>query len=240
MLNLKSQVLIDGNGTKVGDINPGPNLTTPFISTPNQDPDSNYWPIWIHGPIHFQTPPSNSGLIMENFENNFISGDGLSWHNNSSNTNIGTGSVTYQEPLLRGAWANTAWLGTPNFPFWQIYAQEVWAQGGSYQQSDQRLKTNITDHPKALNKVMQLRPVVYDKVDLNENTPEEKRVVLNNNMKNQHGFLAQEILLVYPELVGVDKQGNYGINYTELISVLVKAMQEQQVQIDSLKQIIRK
>jgi len=232
---LDAQVLIDVNGTRVGDITPLPTLTTPFVSTPNQNALGNYWPIWLNGPIHFQAPPAQSGLIIENFENNFVSGDGLSWHNDPSITNIGSGTVTYQEPLLRGGWPNTAWLGTPSYPFWQIYAHEVWAQGGSYQQSDARLKTNIESQPKALNKLMELRPVVYDKIDINENTPEEKRTILNNNMKNQHGFLAQEILEVYPELVGVDNDGYYGVNYIELISIMIKAMQEQQAQIDSLK-----
>lgn len=85
---------------------------------------------------------------------------------------------------------------------------------------------------------MQIRPVVYDKIVINENTPEEKRKVINERNKNEHGFIAQELLQVYPELVVQDQNGYYGVKYEEMIAILVKAMQEQQAQIDSLKQVV--
>ena len=226
---LDAQVLIDVNGTRVGDITPLPTLTTPFVSTPNQTA-SNYWPVHVTGPIKFLMSPAQSDLIMENFTNNITSGGG-------------TGGTTFYEPMLRGQWANTAWLGSPSVPFWQVRTNELWVQGNQITSSDARFKQNITNHEKALNKVMQIRSVIYDKIVINENTPEEKRIVINERNKNEHGFIAQELMQVYPELAVQDQNGYYGVKYEEMIAILVKAMQELPIaigkaQIDSLKQIV--
>ena len=144
-------------------------------------------------------------------------------------------SITFNEPLLRGAHGNTAWLGNAGFPFWQVRTNELWVSGSQISSSDSRFKTNIKLEVGALSKLMQLKPVTYDKLDINENTPEEKKAIINERGKNQHGLIAQEVLAVFPELVVQNEEGYYGVKYQELISVLIKAMQEQQTQIDSLK-----
>ena len=225
--NITAQIIIDAPGTRIGDIGTSPALTTPYVSTPNQTGSGNYWPIWMTKGIHFRPQPALTGMMMENYNNNV----------GAVNTvgNATTAPVFYNEPMLRGAWGNTAWLGNSAFPFWQVHTQELWLAGNFVSSSDSRFKTNIKVEIGALSKLMQLKPVTYDKLDINENTPEEKKAIINERGKNQHGLIAQEVLAVFPELVVQNEEGYYGVKYQELISVLIKAMQEQQTQIDSLK-----
>ena len=102
--------------------------------------------------------------------------------------------------------------------------------------SDSTLKKNITNEPSVLEKLMLCRPVTYNLKRDSENTL-------------LHGFIAQEFENRFPELVstasGPDKifedvdnpyKGKKGISYTGLISVLVKAIQEQQAQIAALQE----
>lgn len=49
------------------------------------------------------------------------------------------------------------------------------------------------------------------------------------------GFMAQELLEVYPHLVRENASGYYSVNYVEMIPILTKAIQEQQKEIDALK-----
>ena len=59
---------------------------------------------------------------------------------------------------------------------------------------------------------------------------------LDEESKNEIGFLAQELKEVFPEIVFLDTTSNlYSISYTRLVPVLVEAIKEQQVQIEELK-----
>jgi hypothetical protein len=91
--------------------------------------------------------------------------------------------------------------------------------------SDSRLKENVEPLSAGLSEVLQLNPVTY-----NFKSDETKA--------NQVGLIAQEVLEVIPEVVGVpidETNGSYGINYAGLTPVLVKAIQEQQAMIEELK-----
>ena len=118
--------------------------------------------------------------------------------------------------------------------------RDVWATNGTIQTSDARLKKNILDLKYGLNSLMKLHPVTYNWKD---GVDDRTRI----------GFLAQDVLAVIPEVVYQGdnsnnskpeaKAGNgdaYGMNYSELIPVLVKAMQEQQKEIEALKQEIKR
>jgi len=57
------------------------------------------------------------------------------------------------------------------------------------------------------------------------------------------GFLAQELVDVIPEAVSIPEnpdEGLFGVDYTRLIPVLTKAIQEQQEQIEALKQEVER
>ncbi len=54
------------------------------------------------------------------------------------------------------------------------------------------------------------------------------------------GFIAQELKKVVPNVVvGNEATENLGVNYAELVPVLTKAIQEQQIQIRELKEELR-
>jgi len=53
--------------------------------------------------------------------------------------------------------------------------------------------------------------------------------------RTHFGFIAQELREVYPNLVYEDGQGFLGVNYVELIPVLVEAIKELKIEIDAIK-----
>jgi hypothetical protein len=100
-------------------------------------------------------------------------------------------------------------------------------KGGNYiSSSDARLKENIRGINYGLKEILLLKPVNFN---------------WKNNKKEDVGFIAQEVKKVIPELVnGVEgdlgKNEILGVNYSQMVSVLTKAIQEQQIQIEDLKQ----
>ena len=118
--------------------------------------------------------------------------------------------------------------------------------------SDRRLKQNIENETNALDRIMQLRPTTYE-------FNQEKYSFMNLDEGLNHGFIAQELEEVFPEMVTkaaqpltpsvevpegeevtIDENGaevfEYkSVNYTALIPVLTKAIQEQQVQLEAEK-----
>jgi hypothetical protein len=95
--------------------------------------------------------------------------------------------------------------------------------------SDQRLKENVRDLDTGLNSIMALQPRRFD---WKEGKGQDKKDVA--------GFIAQEFETVFPECVSTSKAGADGIEYKNinhetLIPTLVKAIQEQQAIIESLK-----
>jgi len=100
---------------------------------------------------------------------------------------------------------------------------------GSYStSSDARLKRDINPIKTALDKILVLNPSEYY---YKRNTDNNKKSV---------GFIAQELLQVFPELVSGEDEAFYAINYAGMSTFLVKAVQEQQVIIDAQKAEIDK
>ncbi len=115
---------------------------------------------------------------------------------------------------------------------------------GTYQSSDAKLKENINDEANAMSKLMLLRPVSYKFKQ--KDFPE-----LNLPKEFQHGLIAQEVEKVFPEMVGIaqdlkmDKNGQFvskgdikAVNYTMLIPLMIKALQEQQEKINNLEKML--
>jgi hypothetical protein len=113
---------------------------------------------------------------------------------------------------------------------------------GSYLPSDEKLKKNIVDYSGALDKLLKLKPKTYE-YDISENPG----MCLPTGQHS--GLIAQELELVLPnavkdvpvERVSTDStksdtvQYIKAINYTELVPMLIAAIQEQQKEIDALK-----
>lgn len=108
---------------------------------------------------------------------------------------------------------------------------------GTYLPSDEKLKENIQPLQNGLDKIMMLDVKTY-----NFKTAEFPELNLPNNM--QHGFTAQNLESVFPELVRLNPVKKEqpvefkAVNYTGLIPVLTEAIQEQQKIIDQLKERI--
>ena len=108
----------------------------------------------------------------------------------------------------------------------------VWSFNGMIQTSDARLKKNISPLTSSLEKLLALNPVSYQWKS-------------GEDTRSHLGFLAQELETVIPEAV-YKPTGNsetstdkYGVNYSTIIPVLVKAIQEQQQQIEDLKSRVK-
>jgi len=102
--------------------------------------------------------------------------------------------------------------------------------------SDGRLKTNRSELDYGLNVVKQLQPLKYFH---KASTKDENGAYVPLEEGNQDiGFIAQDVLSLIPEIVGVpenDETDLYSLDYTKLTPVLVKAIQEQQTIIEDLK-----
>jgi threonine dehydrogenase-like Zn-dependent dehydrogenase len=96
--------------------------------------------------------------------------------------------------------------------------------GGSITEtSAKRFKENIKTLDSQVGNIGKLNPVSFDWKD---------------GGKSDIGFIAEEVKEVYPDLVS-EKEGKIqGVQYTKLTAVLVKAIQDQQKQIDELKKEI--
>ena len=89
--------------------------------------------------------------------------------------------------------------------------------------SDARLK-NVLGKAKGLDIVNQLNPVHFE---------------WKETGKTQDGLIAQEVEPLIPESVSTNEQtGFYEMDYSKLVTPLIKAVQEQQEQIEELKQQI--
>jgi hypothetical protein len=98
----------------------------------------------------------------------------------------------------------------------------VWSFNGAIQTSDARLKTNIQPLAADMDQWMQLNPVQYQwKNDSSAN----KKI----------GLIAQELEKIVAEVVTGDKTtGSLGVNYAELMPVLISMIQQQQQQLAKL------
>jgi hypothetical protein len=117
----------------------------------------------------------------------------------------------------------------------------IWATDGTINTSDASLKENIQDLPYGLNEVMKLRPVSFTWKD-------------NNDGHKRIGLIAQQVKSVVPEVVRDwesrkdEKTGQIttapsaklGLQYNAIIPVLIKAIQDQQQEINDYKNRLEK
>lgn len=131
-------------------------------------------------------------------------------------------------------------LGNTSYFWGYLFAQNILYYYTPVQYSDSKLKSDITELDSSGSKLLKLRPVKYKMApQLNEGETIENIKGIDPNAKHI-GFLAQEVQLVFPELVTTDDKGTLGIKYMELIPILIKSFQEQQLVIDDLKLRIEK
>ena len=148
--------------------------------------------------------------------------------------------------------SNQVYLG--NTSVTQIIAQVT----GITAYSDGRIKENVKENVGGLSFIMALRPVTYNvnlhtenrllgiKTEMQKGYGPEAPDKYALEQTTQTGFIAQEVETAAKKAgyqfsglsVPKNNQGLYGINYTEFVVPLVKAMQEQQALIEKLQQQI--
>jgi len=136
---------------------------------------------------------------------------------NTSATNDGQGIAgrVYRYSSMAVYGHNTAggWAG--------YFLGDVYASGTIYGNviplSDARLKKDIKDLPYGLAQLLELHPVTY------------KWTKEGGDDRTQLGLIAQEVQKVVPEVVVAGQpSGMLSLNYTALLPVAIKAIQEQQ------------
>jgi flagellar biosynthesis chaperone FliJ len=170
-------------------------------------------------------------LIADDIE--FTPGDAYSW---IMDDNDGDPVFTTE---VEDAYYGWGYIGTSHDnQIYKIYSEYIYADGVQLT-SDERKKENIKDISGAVEKIKKLRSVKFDfKIDKPsfEKLTEKKQKSVLKSKKNRLGFLAQNMLDVYPELVEHEEKSDvYSINYSGMIPVLVQALKEQQAQIEELK-----
>ena len=183
--------------------------------------------------------PENNGLLnlgasayrWNLFANDANVGGALQF--GSRTIEAGSGMSLSVNANLDPAFDNTRYLGSSTRRW-----SQVWAADGTINTSDRNLKKDIQPLHYGLKDLLKMRPVSYHWKD--EHAGDDRRI----------GFIAQELQEVLPEVVRsrewvvTDAEkgtgewqpaARLGVAYSEIIPVLVAAMQEQQAQIEALK-----
>jgi hypothetical protein len=100
--------------------------------------------------------------------------------------------------------------------------------GGPY--SDVRLKHGIETLKGAIENIMKIEAVEYD---WNENLNYYEYFKTQEKL-HTIGLIAQNVRLYYPEVVRMNEDGYYSIDYTKLNAVLVEGIKEQSIFINNI------
>lgn len=151
------------------------------------------------------------------------------------------GTAELHPPKINGRYAG--------YFYGDTYVTGILTAGELTTLSDARYKSNIQQiNSTALTKIAALNPVQYTMVSGNaialanteqsDTTSTMTMTTSNEDLaranKIHYGLLAQEVKELYPELVHEDAAGVMSINYTELIPLLIQAVQDLSEQVSVL------
>jgi hypothetical protein len=127
--------------------------------------------------------------------------------------------AAYQERLFIDSITGNVGISTPS-PSYKLHVNgTAYATGAAGNLSDARHKKNVQSiDNNALDRILRLRPVSYEWIDPIDKGMEGKQL----------GFIAQEVETILPEVVITqdDEEKTKGLKSSEIIPVLVKAIQE--------------
>lgn len=98
-----------------------------------------------------------------------------------------------------------------------IFSGSVSANGGFFDTSDARVKTNVVEIDAS--KADAVRLVEFDRTDMEH---------------HGYGVIAQELEKVYPEMVNTDSEGFKSVNYNELAMVKIKYLEDKVARLEAL------
>lgn len=187
----------------------------------------------------------STGVVNQFVGLEWVRPSGSSWrmgHGNTGRFQIirGSGPSFSNPEVIVEAYNDSFYPGTTgtidlgnDFNRWET----VYAVNGVINTSDEREKTNIRNIKYGLNDVMKLRPVSFEWKS-------------NAEAGTKLGLIAQELKEVVSEVVVLgdgklssdtpettsNQESRYGVYYSDLIPVLIKAIQEQQQMIGELRE----
>jgi hypothetical protein len=235
-----------GIGAKASQTNSSGNANTAIgFAALNKNTTSNNTSVGYEALFNTSSGSNNTalggtaGMANTTGSNNVYVGYGANCNANNYSNSIAIGqgaSITASNFAIIGNLSTTSIGG--------------WANWTNY--SDQRVKKDVQENVPGLAFIKKLRPVTYhyntDLVVSMMNIPDSLRLPDFESAKSKilyTGFIAQEVeqaaLDLNYDFSGIYKpsdNGLHGLRYAEFVAPLVKAVQEQQAQLDSLKQIL--
>jgi hypothetical protein len=211
-----------------------------------------------YGDVGIGTAPSSSyKLTVRTTDNGYAGYFSNSRATTSSNYAIYANAQDATGSFNIGVYARASGAATTNYGLygyatgggtnWALYSLgPAYSSTGTWTGSDERLKTNIKSFNGAIEKLTQIDIKTY-------NFKTEEYKYLNFPSTKQYGVIAQNLEKVFPEMVLEsehfipNENGNMtdqtvsfkAVNYTQLIPVLIKAVQEQQKMIEELQKEIQ-
>ena len=143
---------------------------------------------------------------------------GMSFYDNASTGHVFAVNNTWNSPATGSNYVIYTSQGTKSFYLNYANSSGVWSIS-----SDVTLKKNIVPITSQLSNILALNPVSY-----RWKTQEDTDIP-------SMGFIAQDYQQVYPNDVSTDDKGILSANFGSLFPYLVKAIQEQQTEINALK-----
>lgn len=217
-----------------------------------------------YGALEFSTTGSQNTAVgrstlvsVTTADNNTAIGyDALRGSTNITGSNTAVGASAYSSS---NNFSNSAGFGFDAEPTASNYIRvgnasvtDIGGQVGWTTISDGRFKLNVQENVPGLDLIKKLRPVTYtwdmDALAEFEGTPEENRLKESEAAKAkviESGFIAQEVAEAAEEL-GYDFNGvrmpandkdPYALRYANFVTPMVKAIQEQQKQIEEGQQV---
>jgi uncharacterized protein YqkB len=157
---------------------------------------------------------------------------------NSGNVGIGTGSPLALLNVMGTVRINSASAPDANYYLQLENSSSQKAKANAWDTySDSRIKTNRQPIINAIDKINLLNPTYYNQHD--SYVEDDLLNIDYNNSYKSLGFIAQEVYEVIPEAVNMGTTNElWAMDYTKLIPILTKAIQEQQALIKALEQRI--
>jgi len=220
-----------------GDYNTASGAYSLSANTIGYENDASGWKALYSNTEGYQNTASGSGALLSNTFGNHNTAIGayalFSNITGDNNTAIGNLADVASSDLTNATAIgyratvtsnNTMQLGNSSLAMVKTNG-DMTVGSAYYVASDRRLKKNIVDTRRGLNTILELHPVDYQ---------------MKSNDSERIGFIAQELRLIVPEVVSgiegdLDKGETLRIAYTNLIPVLTKAIQEQQMVIKQLQ-----
>ena len=193
---------------------------------------------------------SNTAIGIESLVNNTIGYENVAIGANAGgNLRSGSRCILIGTTVHAPNDQSSGILSIGNIMLGDLISGDIIISGELAENSDERLKENVSDVQDGLDCVKKIRPVKYTRKEIPdpvfEKDKDGKDIIPDpapqggqrGSNKVHYGLIAQEVEKVCPELVATSEyaEGYKSVNYSRLSILLIKAVQQQQETIEALK-----